>query len=340
METDSKVKEHSELQIIEKKDWNLWLSAVLLILLLTFTLIIFFLPDLLFLGRFKIYNLNALNQELEVLSILILVYSLYTLTKHREIKRLRNQLMEKKMEVERLSLRLEELGSLFEVVSSINALGDLSNIYYLIVRNVGVTLKADTCSLMLVEENSEFLFLFPIAAWGINADMVHAARVKLGEGIAGWVIKEGKYLLLNSEAEIAQFKDVVEKVYPITSAICVPLILDEKVIGVLNINRYKGKEKFTEGDLKLTQIFVQDATIAIRNARLMEESKQRVILEEKNRLLQNFLKRYVPEKMATEILKNPERYLKLGGEKKNLTILFADIRGFTSFAEKRGRKSG
>jgi adenylate cyclase len=104
------------------------------------------------------------------------------------------------------------------------------------------------------------------------------------------------------------------------------------VTGVVNLNRYRGKEKFTERDLKLAQIFVHDAAVAIRSARLMEDSKQRMVLEEKNRLLFRFLSRYVPEKMALQILEDPGRYLTLGGERVDLTILFADIRGFTHFA--------
>jgi class 3 adenylate cyclase len=321
-----------EFHIIDKKDWNLWLSAVLLILLLTLSLLIYFLPDLLNLEHFWILKPDVLSRKLGFLGLLILLYSLYSLRKHLEIRRLRYELMEKKIEMGILSKRLDELSNLFEVVAGISASGDLSSIYYLVVKNVCASLKAESCSLMLVEENSDALFLFPIASWGINAELVRASRVKLGEGIAGWVVKEGKHLLLNSEEEVARFENVVEKVHPINSAICVPLILDGDVIGVLNINRFK-REKFTEGDLKLAQIFAHDACIAIRNARLIEENKQRIVLKEKNRLLQSSLRRYVPEKMASQILNNPERYLKLGGEKKDITILFADIRGFTSFSE-------
>lgn len=58
-------------------------------------------------------------------------------------------------------------------------------------------------------------------------------------------------------------------------------------------------------------------------------------LEERNRLLREVLTRYLAEGVVHTILTDPERYLKLGGETRPVTVLFADIRGFTAFTERR-----
>lgn len=58
-------------------------------------------------------------------------------------------------------------------------------------------------------------------------------------------------------------------------------------------------------------------------------------LEERNRLLRDVLTRYLAEGVAQTILTNPERYLKLGGEIRPVSVLFADIRGFTAYTEQR-----
>ncbi|MDX1513075.1 MAG: adenylate/guanylate cyclase domain-containing protein [Gammaproteobacteria bacterium] len=58
-------------------------------------------------------------------------------------------------------------------------------------------------------------------------------------------------------------------------------------------------------------------------------------LEQKNALLYQVLNRYVSEEVAEEVLRDPERNLKLGGHSCVLSVLFADIRGFTPFSEKR-----
>ncbi|MBI1893475.1 MAG: response regulator [Candidatus Rokubacteria bacterium] len=56
-------------------------------------------------------------------------------------------------------------------------------------------------------------------------------------------------------------------------------------------------------------------------------------LEDKNRLLRTLFGRYVSEEVANEIVANPDRHLKLGGEKREVTTLFGDLRGFTPIAE-------
>jgi len=58
-------------------------------------------------------------------------------------------------------------------------------------------------------------------------------------------------------------------------------------------------------------------------------------LEERNQLLHKVLTRYLAEGMTQTILTDPDRYLKLGGETRPVTVLFADIRGFTAFTEQR-----
>ena len=58
-------------------------------------------------------------------------------------------------------------------------------------------------------------------------------------------------------------------------------------------------------------------------------------LERKNELLFKILNRYVDEEISALIMDDPDKYLQLGGESRMVTVLFADIRGYTKFAEHR-----
>ncbi len=63
------------------------------------------------------------------------------------------------------------------------------------------------------------------------------------------------------------------------------------------------------------------------------------VLEERNKkFVKTAFSRYVSPVVVDSILKDPSK-LQIGGERKNLTILFSDIRGFTSFSEKMDAKS-
>jgi len=58
-------------------------------------------------------------------------------------------------------------------------------------------------------------------------------------------------------------------------------------------------------------------------------------VQSRNRLLRQVLDRFMAEDVTDIILTDPERYLQLGGDLRHVTVLFADIRAFSSYTEKR-----
>lgn len=57
-------------------------------------------------------------------------------------------------------------------------------------------------------------------------------------------------------------------------------------------------------------------------------------LQDRNQLLHRVLSRYLAPEVTDTILTDPEKYLRLGGEVRRVTVLFTDLRGFTDFTEK------
>jgi len=77
-----------------------------------------------------------------------------------------------------------------------------------------------------------------------------------------------------------------------------------------------------------------DSGILLTRARsLLRLRKLYLDLEDRNELLRRALHRYVSKDVADTILGEPERYLRLGGEIRRVTVLFADIKGFVRFTE-------
>ena len=62
-------------------------------------------------------------------------------------------------------------------------------------------------------------------------------------------------------------------------------------------------------------------------------------LQERTELLQRILNRYVDKDFVEIIMIDPDRYLQLGGETRRVTIFFADISGFTTFAEQNSAQN-
>ncbi|MCX7994279.1 MAG: GAF domain-containing protein [candidate division WOR-3 bacterium] len=115
--------------------------------------------------------------------------------------------------------------------------------------------------------------------------------------------------------------------YAIGSVVCVPLITKEKkVLGVIYLDNPVGFYKFTEDDIQFIESFASQSAVAIENAQLYEKVKKE---ERTTERLQRFFSPEVVKKIICE-----ERAIKPGGEHCIATILFCDIRGYTSLTEK------
>ena len=173
-----------------------------------------------------------------------------------------------KRRLERENVRLWTLMPLFELSKDFLATLDLNSLLDQIVQTGLQETKADRASLMLLEGQE----LVIKASVGLPSEIAAAARDKVGQGIAGWVADRGEALLLADGASLnPQIREAMTR-GEIASALCVPLLVKDKVVGVLNLSKLGEGPAFTQGDLEFISILGGEAAIAIENARLYREA--------------------------------------------------------------------
>ena len=121
---------------------------------------------------------------------------------------------------------------------------------------------AENCSLMLLNGRGE---LYVINARGADQHAVRSFRAKVGEGIAGRVVQEGKPLIVEDISKDERFAVYRRTKYRTGSFIACPITTREKVVGVLNINDKKSGDPFSMQDLDQAKLIALIAAIALRS---------------------------------------------------------------------------
>ena len=179
------------------------------------------------------------------------------------------------LQVKYAALDAGKLGTAVELGHAINSTLSLARVLSLIMINANRVTKSAASSIMLLDEQTgELVFGVPT---GPAADSLIDVRIPPGEGIAGWVAQRGEHVIVPKASEDPRFYPGVDKISGLETRtiLCVPLTAKAKVIGVLEaINKANGGE-FTEEDARLLNILALQAAIAIENARLYDELRQR-----------------------------------------------------------------
>ncbi|NOZ05832.1 MAG: response regulator [Chloroflexi bacterium] len=171
-------------------------------------------------------------------------------------------------------VRLQTLTHVSEISRELVRTLDLKMLTQLVVNIAAQEANAKRTSLMLTDRTGRELSI--AAATGLPAEVVSATRVKLGEGIAGYVAETGQVLVINEGDDLEPWLQERLHLPDAGSALSVPLVSlplvsDGKPLGVLNLSRAKGAPRFSESDINLLSILTDQATTAIRNAQLFQQ---------------------------------------------------------------------
>ena len=157
-----------------------------------------------------------------------------------------------------------------EVLSSLDRDVILQNV----VQRVRNLVAVPEAVLFLFAEDGETLL--PVVAHVDSFyEEVMALRLKKGDGIVGWVAKTGRSEIVNHAEHDPRSLQVPGTPVEPTSLLCAPLLMKDRVVGVLALTRL-GDEDFEREDLELATIFAGHCSVAIENARLYAELRQTV----------------------------------------------------------------
>ncbi|HEY7728435.1 MAG TPA: GAF domain-containing protein, partial [Candidatus Eisenbacteria bacterium] len=105
---------------------------------------------------------------------------------------------------------------------------------------------AESGSIMVLDEPEQELRI--AFADGLSADVVRTTRQRVGEGIAGQVVRDGTGRVINERIQDARFPEGRER-SRIAAALCAPLRLDGRIFGVINVSSDRPGARFGEADL-------------------------------------------------------------------------------------------
>ena len=160
-----------------------------------------------------------------------------------------------------------------EISNWMNSSLNLDQLLELIIDTATRMMEAKASSLLLLDEKTHKLY-FKIAT-GEKGDEVTKFEVNMGEGIAGYVAEKGEPLLIPDVSKEPRWdKRISENIGFETSSIaCVPMKIDGKIIGVVEIIDKEDGSPIQEEDMKTLTVIADLASMAITNARKIDQVK-------------------------------------------------------------------
>src|SRR6202142_586302 len=221
-----------------------------------------------------------------------------------------------------------ELTIFHDVAKALTSSLNLDSILQTIMEKMAEYFRPDTWSLLMVDEEKDELY-FAIAV-GAAAEVLSKARLKVGEGIAGWVARHGQVLIVPDVQSDRRFSSRLDEMTQVQtrSVICVPLRSKHRVLGVIQlINANVG---LSEQEMFFLQALCDYAAISIENARAVEKIQELTITDDCTGL---FNARHLYKTLETEVY----RSARFGYE---FTVVFIDLDHFKQVNDTHGHLIG
>jgi signal transduction histidine kinase len=172
------------------------------------------------------------------------------------------------------SERARQLAVLNEVGSSITSTLDLRTVLTTIMSKAMELLNAEAGSLLLVDDqHNELVFEVTL---GPAAPDLRGQRLPMNKGIVGAAAQTRRPQIVNEAQQDSRWLRDVDKstAFSTRALLAVPMIVKDKVTGVIELINKRGMDSFTEDDQNLLTAFAVNAAVAVDNARLFTMTDQ------------------------------------------------------------------
>ncbi len=159
-----------------------------------------------------------------------------------------------------------QIAALIKAGNIINSKLDLREVLLAIMEEVKGVMLAEAGTLYLLDEKTNELVIE--IAQGPVGEKLKGLRLKVPEGICGWVANTGEPVVIPDASKDPRFnpKPDQDTKFVTRSVLCVPMKYQEHTVGVMQVINKIGPVPFTEADVETFKLFATYAAIAIKNA--------------------------------------------------------------------------
>lgn len=225
---------------------------------------------------------------------------------------------------------VSEVAVLHELGKALTSSLELDQVLRTIMEKIDEFLRPDTWSLLLVDEEKRELY-FELAV-GKNAQILKDVRIKMGQGIAGWVAENEKAVIVPDVSTDTRFFSQVDEQTKVEthSIVAVPVRYRDHCLGVIELINCVGASGFHDRDLALLEALADFAAIALENARTVKRIHELTITDDCTAL---YNARHMNFILETEVYRS-QRY---GYE---FSLIFIDLDHFKNVNDTYGHLVG
>ena len=215
--------------------------------------------------------------------------------------------------------------------NSLTSVLDLHEIMERMVKIVRDTLFLDTAGVMAFsgEANAVDRVFYSEDELGNQRLVAAATSAAVGDPVADLVFREKKLITIYDLQEDRRYRSVrdtcLQRFRELHATMAMPIMHGDRIAGIFYLGDKKSGKLFRREDIDLMTTLATRGAVAMENANLVEQMKQ----EEEVR---SNLARYLSPQIVERVVRN-DMQVNLGGQRKEVSVLFSDIRGFTTISE-------